>query len=360
MRIFKDGRMVIAVGARPSPLSLKQVEEVKNMLSAVYGDERHFEFEIKTFDTTGDVDKKTPISEVEGTDFFTDTLEKKLRDKEIDMVVHSAKDLPDMVPAGLLIAAITGSIAPEDVLVSKNNLKLSELPSGAKVGTSSQRRKEQLKKLRPDLDAVNLRGNIEERLTRLNDGLDAIIIARAALIRLGLEEKITEILPSDIFPPHPLQGALAIQIRYGDSDLLSLFSKLDVRKKILFVCVENSCRSQIAEALVNHFYWQKFFAESAGSKPSGLVNPLAIEVMKDRGVDISGQISKGFTEIRDREFDYVITMGCGDVCPVYPAKKKLDWKIPDPKNKPLDFFRLVRDDIESKIRKDLYEDSKGE
>ena len=91
------------------------------------------------------------------------------------------------------------------------------------------------------------------------------------------------------------------------------------RKNILFVCVENSCRSQIAEAIVNNFYWQQYIAYSAGSNPSGVVNLKAEEAMKEIGIDISGQNSKGFNHVKDIEFDYVITMGCGDICQFYSA-----------------------------------------
>lgn len=126
--------------------------------------------------------------------------------------------------------------------------------------------------------------------------------------------------------------------------------KIIIRKNILFVCVENSCRSQMAEAIVNNLYWQKFVAYSAGSNPSGEVVPLAIAVTKEIGIDISKQKSKGFDQVKDIEFDYVITMGCGDVCPVYPAKHRLDWQIPDPKNKTIEYFRQVRDEIIKKVQ----------
>lgn len=123
-----------------------------------------------------------------------------------------------------------------------------------------------------------------------------------------------------------------------------------IRKNILFVCVENSCRSQIAEGLTNHIYFRKFKAYSAGSKPSGVVNPIAIEVMKEIGIDISQNKSKSFDELTGIEFDYVVTMGCGDVCPFYPAKEKIDWNIEDPKGKPKEVFIKVRNDIENKIK----------
>ncbi len=125
--------------------------------------------------------------------------------------------------------------------------------------------------------------------------------------------------------------------------------KVVIRKNILFVCIENSCRSQIAEGLTNSFYWDKFNAYSAGSRPSGIVNPVAIEVMKEINVDISKQKSKGFLELKDIEFDYLVTMGCGDVCPVFPAKHEITWNIEDPKGKPIEIFRRVRDEIREKI-----------
>ncbi|MCM8787422.1 MAG: Mov34/MPN/PAD-1 family protein, partial [Candidatus Omnitrophica bacterium] len=130
--------------------------------------------------------------------------------------------------------------------------------------------------------------------------------------------------------------------------------KIIIRKNILFVCVENSCRSQIAEGIVNNLYWQKFTAYSAGSKPSGIVEPKAIEVMKEIGIDISGQKSKGFEEVKDLIFDYIIIMGCGDECPIFVQHsafdvQRLDWNIPNPKGKSIEFFRQVRDDIKNKI-----------
>ena len=126
--------------------------------------------------------------------------------------------------------------------------------------------------------------------------------------------------------------------------------EIAIRKNILFVCVENSCRSQVAEAMVNNLYRRKFAAYSAGSKHSVAVNPSAVEVMKEIGIDISGQKSKGFDAVKDMEFDYVVTMGCGDACPVYPAALRLDWQIDDPKGKTLNFFRNARDEIQRKIQ----------
>lgn len=212
----------LRIGTRPSLLALKQVEEVVKLLEIE-------SFEVKTYNTSGDIDKATPISKIEGTDFFTDTVEKALLKGEIDIAVHSAKDLPDKIPEGLIVAAITKSIDPYDVLVSRNNLKLQELPNRAKIGTSSNRRKEQLKKFRNEFMMVDIRGNIEERLKKIDNSsdLDAIVIASAGLIRLGLEHRITQSIPFEILTPHPLQGSLAIETYEDNYKMINLAKKLE-------------------------------------------------------------------------------------------------------------------------------------
>jgi protein-tyrosine-phosphatase len=120
--------------------------------------------------------------------------------------------------------------------------------------------------------------------------------------------------------------------------------------KILFVCVENSCRSQIAEGLARQFGKDQIEAFSAGSKPSGTVNPQGIQVMQEIGIDISKQASKGFDALPYKQFDHIVTMGCGDACPFFPAKQRLDWQIEDPKGKTIDAFRKTRDEIALLIR----------
>ena len=120
-------------------------------------------------------------------------------------------------------------------------------------------------------------------------------------------------------------------------------------KRVLFVCVENSCRSQMAEGFANRLGKGVFEAHSAGSKPSGSINPLAIEVMREVGIDIQKQRSKGFDELSVKTFDYAVTMGCVDVCPFVPAKRHIEWKIEDPKGKDIEFFRKARDNIREKV-----------
>jgi len=189
--------------------------------------------EVIGIDTYGDKDKVTPVSDIEGTDFFTREIDKALLKNEIDFAVHSAKDLPDELRDGLTIAAITYPIDPFDALVSKSGLTLDKLPEGARIGTSSLRRKEQLNKYRKDFGIVDIRGNIEERLDKLdNTDLDAIVIAACGLIRLGLSHRITQKIPFDILKPRPLQGSLAIVARQDKKDLIDLFSALDARQRI--------------------------------------------------------------------------------------------------------------------------------
>jgi len=120
-------------------------------------------------------------------------------------------------------------------------------------------------------------------------------------------------------------------------------------KKILFVCIENSCRSQMAEGFAKVIGEGIVEVYSAGSRPSGKVDPMAIQIMQEIGIDISGQRSKGFLELSLKEFDYVITLGCQDVCPFVPANEHIEWQISDPKNKGLDFYRKIRDEIRSRV-----------
>ncbi|MEI8176800.1 MAG: arsenate reductase ArsC [Candidatus Omnitrophota bacterium] len=122
-------------------------------------------------------------------------------------------------------------------------------------------------------------------------------------------------------------------------------------KKVLFVCVENSCRSQIAEGIAKHFYSKVIEAYSAGSRPSGVVNPDAIAVMREIGVDISKNSSKGFRDLPTQDFDYVVTLGCKDTCPFFPAKSFKEWEIPDPKGKDIEFFRRTRERLREEIKR---------
>ena len=222
------GKRIYKIGTRPSNLAIKQVEEIIEKLKKM---NINIEYEIVKIETTGDIDKKTPLTFVEGTDFFTDKIEEKLLKGEIDFAVHSAKDLPNKIKDGLMIAAITESLDPYDALISKDNKKIHQLPLGAKIGTSSENRKKQLKNFRNDFNLIDIRGNIEERISLIEKmGLDGIIVAKCALLRLNLAYLITQTIPFDIIKPHPLQGCLAIEIRKDDNQLREMFKLIDKRK----------------------------------------------------------------------------------------------------------------------------------
>lgn len=214
-------KRILKIGARPSRLAVKQAEEVEGLLGSA-------RFEIVSIETGGDRDKITPLSAVEGSDFFTREIEDTLLDGHIDAGIHSAKDLEAVMPKELTIAAITTSVSPYECLVSCDGKTLDELSPGAVVGTSSRKRKEFLLKYRSDLVIRDIRGDIDERLKRLDSGdFDAVIIAHAALIRLGYTARVTQIIPLSIIPPHPLQGRLAVQVRKDRNDLIEIFRSID-------------------------------------------------------------------------------------------------------------------------------------
>lgn len=218
-------RSRIKVGTRPSPLAVRQAREIEAALGSRA-------FELVRIETRGDKDRLTPFSYIEGSDFFTREIEQALIRGEIDAAVHSAKDLEESVPAQLKVAAITASVSPYECLVSRGNRKLNELSWGARIGTSSTKRKEALLKYRSDFTIRDLRGNIEERIAQLDSGdFEAIIVAHAALVRLRREDRIAQIIPQEIIPSHPLQGCLAVEVRSDDEELLNLFSALNTHRR---------------------------------------------------------------------------------------------------------------------------------
>jgi len=146
----------------------------------------------------------------------------------IDVAIHSAKDLEENIPEELFIVAMTRTLSPHDCLVARHNQTLDSLPSGSKIGTSSKARKEGVLKYRGDLVIKDIRGDVDDRLAQLDRGdFDAIIVADAALIRLGLKKRISQFIPEEIVKPHPLQGKLAVQIRKDRDDLKGIFRRLD-------------------------------------------------------------------------------------------------------------------------------------
>ena len=215
----------VVIGSRGSILALAQANLVKNSLEANYPD---LTFEIKEIVTSGDKDLKSnwENSNASLKSFFTKEIEQELLDGQIDIAVHSMKDMPAISPKGLICGAIPDREDARDVLISKNGF-LVTLPQGAKIGTSSLRRVMNLKAIRPDFEIKHLRGNIHTRLKKLEtEDYDAIILAAAGLKRTGMADKITEYLSGEAFPPAPAQGVLYIQCRENDEEIKGILKSI--------------------------------------------------------------------------------------------------------------------------------------
>lgn len=219
---MKPVKTVLKIGSRSSPLAQVQVREILSLLAK---QSQKFSAETVLFSTKGDDDKKTSLLRATD-DFFTDTLDRALLNGEIDVAIHSAKDLPKYFNPGLKIFALTPTLDDTDALVGQ---PLSKLSDGSRIGTSSLLRKQQILALNPHFQIIDVRGTIQERLQLLKAGkVDALIVATCALKRLGLQKEIREILP---WEGTPLQGQLAIVGRVNDSQTEKLFSSLDVRRR---------------------------------------------------------------------------------------------------------------------------------
>ena len=218
----------LRIGSRGSQLALWQASHISALLRA-----RGHAVEIEIIHTTGDKITDVPLAMVGtkggfGKGVFTKEIEEALAAGRVDLAVHSLKDLPTELPAGFEIAAVTKREDPRDAFCSRHYASFQELPKGARVGTSSLRRQAQLKAIRPDLETHPLRGNVDTRLRKLEQGeYDAIILAAAGLKRLGRTELIKQIIPAEIMCPAAGQGALGIEIRKGDTKTRELLAFLN-------------------------------------------------------------------------------------------------------------------------------------
>ncbi len=219
-------RARVVIGSRGSQLALAQTHLVADMLRAR---QAGLEVAVQIISTKGDQSIDRPLAEIGGKGLFTAELEEALRAGTIDLAVHSLKDLPTEEPEGLCLAATPARMTPNDAFVAREAESFATLPNGARVGTSSLRRKAQLRGVRPDLEVVDLRGNVDTRLAKVfeRNEVDAAILACAGLERLGRGEAIAELLHRDVMLPAPGQGALGIQARADDEDLLQLLAQVD-------------------------------------------------------------------------------------------------------------------------------------
>ena len=214
----------LKIATRQSPLALWQAEHIRARLEAMHAD---LTVELVTFVTQGDKILDTPLAKIGGKGLFVKELEAALMDGRADLAVHSMKDVPMALPEGLSLAVICEREDPFDAFVSNHYASFTDLPQGAKVGTSSLRRKCQILKARPDLEIIDLRGNVGTRLSKLDDGqYDAIILASAGLRRLGLAERIRHTIQPDVSLPAVGQGALGLECRSQDQAVLDLILPL--------------------------------------------------------------------------------------------------------------------------------------
>lgn len=213
----------VVIGSRSSQLALIQAESVVAKLREAYPD---LKISLSKVLTRGDRDRRTSLERIGRVGIFVKELEEALLDGRIDLAVHSLKDVPTEIPAGLCLLAVTERLDPRDVLVAKS--RLSELPSGTRIGSGSLRRAVELTQYRPDLEVCSIRGNVDTRLRKVASGeVDGVIVAAAAILRLGWADRVTEYLPVEYFLPAVGQGALVIEARLDDDEVAELVSPLN-------------------------------------------------------------------------------------------------------------------------------------
>ncbi len=239
-------RAALRIGTRGSPLALAQAEEVKARLMAAHADLPAAAIEIVVIKTTGDQVQDRPLSEIGGKGLFTKEIEDALLCGDIDLAVHSMKDVPTVLPTGLEIVCLLPREDPRDVLISKAGTSIASLPRGAVVGTASLRRQAQVKALRPDLQVVPLRGNVGTRLAKLERG-DAVatLLALAGLKRLGKPEVATAILSVDEMLPAVAQGAIGVECRGDDTATRARLAPLHDLPTAICVSAERACLARL-------------------------------------------------------------------------------------------------------------------
>jgi hydroxymethylbilane synthase len=244
----------IKIGTRGSQLALAQAMETRDRLMSAHGLSID-QFEIITLSTSGDRIQDQPLSQVGGKGLFTKEIEQALLNGEIDLAVHSSKDMPTLAPEGLTISAYLPRETVHDAFISHHYAALSDVPYEATIGSSSLRRQAQLKKIRPDLNIVMFRGNVQTRLQKVQNGVvHGTLLALAGLKRLSLEHHVREILPLDDFLPAPGQGAICIETRTDDRAIHELVEAINhVPTQTALMCeraflseLDGDCRTPIA------------------------------------------------------------------------------------------------------------------
>ncbi|MGQ8337888.1 hydroxymethylbilane synthase [Sunxiuqinia sp. A32] len=217
-------KQIVTIGTRGSRLALWQSETVKAELEKAHP---HIQVKIEIIKTKGDKILDVSLSKIGDKGLFTKEIEQVLLDESVDLAVHSLKDLPTELPEGLIIGGMLPRAEVRDVFISKDGRKLSEFTANDKIATSSLRRKSQLLAYNPSLTIVDIRGNVDTRIKKMNDGhCDALVMAGAGIMRLGYTEVITELLDPEILMPAVSQGAIAIEIRQDDETIQEILDKI--------------------------------------------------------------------------------------------------------------------------------------
>lgn len=233
----------IVIATRRSPLALIQARHVKTLLSEAHPEN---EYELLEIVTEGDKILDSPLADFGGKGLFVKDIEKAIIEKRADLAVHNVKDLPAALPRELYISAVLKRENPFDALISRDKKRLVELPKGSRIGTSSSRRKAQLLNIRPDLDIIQLRGNVNTRLEKLAAGaFDAIILAFASLERMQKTDLCSQILDDRLMVPACGQGALAVESRKGDKAISSLADCLNDKKTFLEIEAERTVLARL-------------------------------------------------------------------------------------------------------------------
>ena len=244
----------LKIGTRGSRLALAQAEETRQRLCAAHGIDPA-DIEIVAITTTGDKVRDRPLNEIGGKGLFTKEIEEALVSGAIDLAVHSMKDMPAQLPTGLVIAALLPREDARDALISPHCADIRRLPNSCVVGSASVRRSAQLRRIRPDISVINLRGNVETRLAKLDRGdVAATFLACAGLNRLGLSHRITAPVPETDMLPAVAQGAIGIEIRADDDAALELLAAINDKttatavacERSFLAALDGSCRTPIA------------------------------------------------------------------------------------------------------------------
>lgn len=266
---------LIRLGTRKSALALAQAELVRQKLAAAFPDLR---IQIIPLVTSGDRSTALSLADIGGKGLFTRELEEALLQGTIDIAVHSLKDMESWLPEGLFIAATLERAAPQDALVTCASVTLSQLISGARVGTSSPRRAAQLKILRPDLNVMPFRGNVPTRLAKLKEAqVDATLLALAGLARLGREKEVSEIFDPEHFIPAAGQGTIAIECRLKDEHIIQALKQIDhtpthianTAERSVLAALGGSCRTPIGSYAFfenDRLHLHTIFAKPDGSR----------------------------------------------------------------------------------------------